>query len=187
MNDMAATLDVRIETERLILRPPSGGDFAAFCAFSARPENTEFIGGIMAPPVAWRAWCALAGSWLINGFGMFSVLRRDSGEWIGRVGPWQPEGWPGTEVGWGIAAAHGGQGFATEAAIASIDFAFDVLGWDDVMHIINPANLPSIGVARKLGSVNRGPTQMPAPFDGHRVDNWGQSAAIWRANRHKLG
>ena len=33
---------------------------------------------------------------------MFSVIEKDSGRWIGRIGPWQPEGWPGTEVGWSL-------------------------------------------------------------------------------------
>lgn len=39
-----------------------------------------------------------AGAWTIRGFSMFSVIEKDSGQWIGRLGPWQPEGWPGTEV-----------------------------------------------------------------------------------------
>ena len=42
------------------------------------------------------------GSWATMGFGMFSVLDRYSGVWLGRVGPIKPAGWPGAEVGWSI-------------------------------------------------------------------------------------
>ena len=37
---------------------------------------------------------------------MFSVFEKDSGRWIGRLGPWEPHGWPGKEVGWGIVPMH---------------------------------------------------------------------------------
>ena len=45
------------------------------------------------------------------------------------MGPWSPEGWPGTEVGWSFLREAGGKGYATEAATAAIDWAFDALGW----------------------------------------------------------
>ena len=70
------------------------------------------------------------GHWQIRGYGFFSVESKDSGEWVGRVGPWFPEGWPEPEVGWTIAPEHWGKGFATEAGRASIEFAFrdEILG-----------------------------------------------------------
>ena len=45
----------------------------------------------------------MTGAWSLCGFSMFSVTLRESGRWIGRIGPWRPEGWPGTEIGWGLA------------------------------------------------------------------------------------
>ena len=71
---------------------------------------------------------------------------------VGRVGPWYPEGWPGREVGWLISPEHQRKGYASEAARASIDFAFNTLGWDEVIHVIMEGNTPSIAVAEKLGS-----------------------------------
>jgi RimJ/RimL family protein N-acetyltransferase len=73
---------------------------------------------------------------------MFTVETRE-GEWLGQLGPWQPEGWPGTEVGWAFKRASWGRGYATEAAIAAIDWAFDTLGWTDVIHSISPDNTAS--------------------------------------------
>lgn len=170
-------------TERLILRPPSAEDLDGFASFAADPETNRFLGGVKSRPEAWRTLCAMAGAWTIRGFAMFSMIRRDTGEWIGRTGPWQPEGWPGTEVGWGLARAHEGKGFAQEAATASIDYAFDVLGWDNVIHTIDPENAASIALAERLGSTNQGPTQLPEPFRNARVDAYGQSKAEWIARR----
>lgn len=171
-----------LTTDRLILRPPEAQDFPGFVELMST-EESRFIGGPLTPEVAWRGVATITGAWVIEGFSMFSVIERESGKWIGRVGPWRPLGWPGNEVGWGLLNSAHGKGYATEAAIASINFAFDVLGWDDVVHCIAPDNGPSQAVARRLGSTNRGPTRMPAPMDQYEVDLWGQSRAEWRAGR----
>ncbi|MBY0305605.1 MAG: GNAT family N-acetyltransferase [Sphingomonas sp.] len=170
-------------TERLILRPPAASDFEAWASFSAEAETMRFLGGVVPRETAWRSMCGMAGAWTIRGFAMFSMIHRESGQWIGRTGPWQPEGWPGTEVGWGVARAFAGKGYAHEAAVASIDYAVDVLGWTDIIHTIDPDNAGSIALARRLGSVNRGPSKLPPPLDSFRVDAWGQTAAEWRARR----
>lgn len=168
-------------TERLILRPQAREDFDDWALFSAEEDTTRFIGGAQKRAEAWRGFCTMAGAWQIAGFGMFSLIERESGRWVGRVGPWRPEGWPGNEVGWGVLAEYAGKGYAYEAAVASIDYAIDVLGWDDVIHCIDPDNTRSIALAERLGAVNRGPTRLPEPFEDSRVDAWGQSATEWRA------
>ncbi|KQU53008.1 acetyltransferase [Sphingomonas sp. Leaf339] len=170
-------------TPRLILRPLAAEDWEPWAAFHAEEETMRFLGGVQPRGVAWRSLCGMAGAWTIRGFSMFSVILRDSGEWIGRIGPHQPDGWPGTEVGWGIARAFAGQGYAHEAAVAAMDYAVDMLGWDDVIHTIDPDNTGSIALATRLGSVNRGPVTLPPPLHEFRVDAWGQSAAEWRARR----
>lgn len=173
-------------TPRLVLRVPQEQDFDSFAAMCSDADTMRFVGGQMGRAQAWRLFCTLVGAWHIRGWSMFSVIERDSGRWVGRIGPWTPEGWPGNEVGWGVAREFAGKGYAYEAAVASIDYAVDVLGWDDVMHTIDPDNLPSIRLAERLGASNRGPTRLPAPFDTAPVDNWGQSAASWRARRQQL-
>jgi RimJ/RimL family protein N-acetyltransferase len=64
-----------------------------------------------------------------------------------------------------------------------MDWAVDVLGWADIIHCIDPANVASQKVAIALGSANRGPGKLPAPFEDAPVDIWGQSAEHWRARR----
>ena len=168
-------------TQRLILRPPAEEDFAAFAKFSSEPETTRYIGGVMNEAQAWRSWATLAGAWHLRGFSMFSLILRDSGDWVGRIGPWQPEGWPGKEIGWGVAPEYAGQGYAYEAAVACMDYVFDLLGWEEVIHTIAPDNIASIKLAERLGSSNLGPTALPAPFDGERVDKYGQTRSQWKA------
>lgn len=176
-----------LTTPRLLMRPPQERDFPAFAEMMADAQHVRFIGGAAPRGTAWRHWATLAGSWTLRGFGMFSLIERATGAWIGRVGPWQPEGWPGREVGWGVIRAAGGRGFALEAATAAIDWAFDTLDWPDVIHVIDPDNAPSIALARRLGSANLGPTRLPEPFHEVRVDSWGQTRAQWRARPRPAG
>ncbi len=178
------TLGPTIETARLFLRPPIQDDLEAWVAFSADEVAAKYIGGVQPRGGAWRGMATMAGSWALLGFGMFSVIEKESGRWIGRLGPWRPEGWPGTEVGWGIAREAQGKGYATEGAAPAIDWAIDQLGWTDIIHCIDPDNTPSQLVAQRLGSMNRGPGKLPAPFENAPVDLWGQTAAQWKA-RHR--
>lgn len=176
-----------LETERLILRPPQADEFHAWCAMFGDEEVSRFIGGTQPPPVVWRTLRAVAGGWALDGFHMFSVIEKATGEWVGRIGPLRPEGWPGTEVGWGVVRSRWGLGYAPEAAVAAIDWAFDHLGWTEVIHTIDPANVASQAVARKLGSTNRGPGRLPAPYEDNPVDIWGQTREQWRARPVQFG
>lgn len=177
---------IRIETERLILRPTAPEDFEGWAEFMADEESTRHLGGIQPRAVAWRGFVAMAGSWAMQGFAMFSVIEKSSGRWIGRLGPWHPEGWPGTEVGWSLVRDVWGKGYATEGAIAAIDWAFANLGWTEVIHTIAPDNTASQAVAQRLGSRNIRPGVLPPPFEQVRVDIWGQSREEWCA-QHARG
>jgi RimJ/RimL family protein N-acetyltransferase len=170
-------------TERLVLRLPEPLDFDGWADMAADAEAMQFLGGAKGRAEAWRDFALRRGAWDVRGFSMFSVIERATGAWVGRIGPWQPEEWPGTEVGWGVHPAFAGRGYAYEAATACMDFAVDVLGWDDIIHTIDPANTRSIALARRLGSVDRGPVRLPAPLSDFTVNAWGQSAADWRARR----
>lgn len=174
-------MDIRIETSRLILRPPAIEDLDPWAEMMTDLETARFIGGVMSRSVTWRALMTMIGSWHALGFGMFAVIEKSTGRWIGRLGPWQPEGWPGTEIGWAVVRDCWGKGYATEGAAAATDWAFDNLGWTDVIHSIAPDNVASQSVARKLGSINRGRGVLPEPYQDSIIDIWGQSREQWRA------
>ncbi|MBM7117226.1 GNAT family N-acetyltransferase [Archangium primigenium] len=174
-----------LETPRLLLRPTALEDLEGFVTLAGDPESARFIGGVQPRSMAWRAMCAMAGAWTLRGFAMFSVVEKSSGRWLGRVGPWQPEGWPGTEVGWGLLREGWGQGYATEAAAATMTWAFDHLGWKEIIHCIAPENTPSQRVAQRLGSRLLGPVTLPPPYDTTPIEAWGQDRDTWRSRRGK--
>jgi len=178
--------DVQLETQRLILRPPQAADFEPWAAFQANEASTRYVGGPQVRSVAWRAFLTVVGAWPIQGFSIFSVIEKASGRWIGRIGPWCPDGWPGTEVGWCVVRDAEGKGYATEGATAAIDWAFDTLGWNDVIHMIQPANAGSKAVARKLGSRFIHDGRLPAPYDTMHMEVWGQSRDEWRARKQAM-
>lgn len=181
--DFGPVLGPTLETERLILRPPTLEDFPRWAEFMADPEASRFIGGVQSKHEVWRSICSIAGMWALHGEGMFSLIEKATGLWVGRIGPLHPYGWPGREVGWSLHPDSLGKGYAVEAATATLDYAFDVLDWPDVIHCIDPENTPSEAVARRLGSINRGPGVMPPPFQHHAVNLWGQSRDDWRVRR----
>lgn len=172
-----------LQTERLTLRPIAMEDFPRWAEMMADPEAARFLGGPQPAATAWRGFMTMAGAWSLTGVSMFSVIDRGSGLWLGRIGPWRPEGWPGTEVGWGLHPEAQGKGYGVEAATAAIDYAFDVLGWTDVIHCIDPDNTPSQRLAERVGSKNLGPTRLPPPFHELTMERWGQSRDQWRTRR----
>lgn len=174
-----------LETRRLILRMPQAGDFERYAEMLAHPSSVH-IGGPALRHDAWRRFLQMPGAWAIQGYAMFAVVEKAGGRWIGQAGPWQPDGWPGPEVGYSFHPDARGLGYATEACAAALDYVFDVLGWEDVIHSIAPANTASQAVAARLGSRNRGPGMLPPPLDAHAVDIWGQTRAEWQANRARF-
>jgi len=174
------SLGPTLETDRLILRPPAPEDFEGWAAFAADEEVNRFLGGAQPREIAWRSMCTMTGAWTIRGFSMFSIIEKESGRWVGRLGPWRPEGWPGTEVGWGVVRESWGKGYAIEGATAAIDWAFDHLGWTEVIHTIDPGNINSQNVARRLGSSILRHAVLPAPLNDS-VDVWGQTREQWKS------
>ena len=172
-----------LETERLILRQPSQADIDGWAEFCSDPTVMRHLGGPLPRPMAWRNMAMIAGYWRLQGFGMFSVIEKATGHWIGRLGPIHPEGWPGVDVGWGLTRQAWGRGYALEGATAAMDYAAEVLGWTDIIHTIATENRPSQALARRLGSRLRGPCKLPPPFENDAVEIWGQTRDEWRARR----
>ena len=168
-------MTLTLRTARLVLRPPEARDFEAWATLDADETAMRFIGGHCGRNRSWEGLAVAAGMWPLRGCGLFSVLEADGGRWIGRVGPWLPEGAIGTEVGWALDRSAWGCGYAVEAARAAIGWAFETLGWSDVIHCIDERNQPSIAVAERLGS-----RRLRADVDdGKPVEVYGQSREDW--------
>ena len=176
-----------LQTGRLLLKPLELEHFDAFAAMAAEPEVMEFLsfdGKPLTRFQAWQAFASSAGHWTLRGFGWFGVFERESGDFVGRIGPWHPEGWPGFEVGWALCSKYWGRGYATEAAAATISYSFNELGQGKVISLIDPANVRSIGVAERLGEKREGTVTLAhAPNKSLfqyaiSKDEW--DASLWR-------
>lgn len=153
---------VTLETERLRLRVPEERDLDALAAIYADPEAMRYIGEgkTFNRAETWRAIANMLGHWLLRGYGMWVVERKDTGEAIGRVGYLDSEGWPGFELGWILARGAWGRGYATEAARVALAHATGALGKARVISLIRPGNAPSARVAVKLGFANEGAIEL---------------------------
>jgi RimJ/RimL family protein N-acetyltransferase len=172
-----------VETERLILRSWRSADILPNTAMLGDPAAGRFITADGKPVtgayVGWRNAAIMAGHWALHGVGMFVVEERSSGSFVGRVGPWSPPGWPGFEIGWGIAREFRGKGYALEAARASIDWSFATFEIDRVVHCIDRENAASQAVARRLGAKKDGEmTQL-----GNVADIWVTMRESWTRGR----
>lgn len=168
-----------LETERLILRQVDPDrDFEPWAKAMADENTVRYLGTKpMNRAESWRSMALAVGHWAIRGYGFFSLEHRETGDWVGRVGPWYPEGWPAPEVGWTISPDHLGRGYATEAARASLQYVFGTLGWSQVIHVIMEGNGASIAVARKIGSTLVREQQGVQGVTDKKVFIYGQTAA----------
>jgi RimJ/RimL family protein N-acetyltransferase len=148
-----------IETERLLLRKPRAEDAPALLEAYSDAETMRFIGDGSTATLAevetaiprwlehWDAW----------GVGFFVLEPKEDPCVAGRAGflRWDPETWEvggvETEIGWTLAREHWGHGYATEAALALRDWAFEKRGLTRLISLIQQENLRSIRVAEKLG------------------------------------
>ncbi len=155
-----------IETPRLLLRKPVYEDGLAALDLYGDPVAMEFIGGVHPRVAADPGYGVGAGlrRWEDNDCGPPSIVRRMDGRWLGRVGilVWDARTWTYTtfaeagedaqpELGWALAREHWGQGYATEAATAVREWAYDERGIARLISLIAPANVRSQRLAERLG------------------------------------
>lgn len=135
-------------------------DFEEYAAIHMDPEVTRFTARAQLDRYeAWRHLATIAGHWHLRGFGMWGVFEKATDRLAGRVGFHQPEGWPDFELGWTLGRASWGKGYATEAAKACLDYAFEVMKRRRVISLIDPENVASIRVAERIGELRDGEWQ----------------------------
>jgi len=171
-------IPAEVETERLVLRQWRESDLDAFAEMMADPEVTRYL----VPPVpvdrltSWRLLAMYVGHGVMRGYSHWAIELRETGEFIGRAGPWRPDGWPALELGWAIARRHQGRGYATEAGKVALQVSWERLKPDRLISLVRLGNDASVAVARRLGGrltetidFFGGPTQVfdyPAPPGG---------------------
>jgi RimJ/RimL family protein N-acetyltransferase len=159
-NELAMT-DVVLETDRLILRMWQENDFDSYARICADPDVMRYLGGkVLSRAEAWRHMALMIGHWHLRGYGHWAVEEKETGTFAGRIGFFNPDGWPGFEIGWTLGREFWGKGYATEGARRALAYAFDELGKKHVISLIHPENLASIRVAERLGEKPEGTAEI---------------------------
>ncbi|MBS1168911.1 MAG: acetyltransferase family protein [Proteobacteria bacterium] len=145
-----------LATPRLVLAPWTEQDRAPFAALNADPEVMRYFPKTLTTDESNALVDRLLGMWAEHGYGLSAVRRRQDDAFIGMVGiqkvlnPAYPFA-PAVEVGWRLAKAFWRQGYASEAARATLAHGFDVLELAEIVAFTAVDNLPSQAVMGSLG------------------------------------
>jgi RimJ/RimL family protein N-acetyltransferase len=161
-----------LRTQRLVLRPFTEADLDAYAAMCADEEVMRHIGsgGIVGRDIAWRQMALFAGQWALRDYGMWALAEASSGTLVGRAGFLNPEGWPANELGWLLARAYWGRGYAFEASRAARRHGREVMGLTGrLISLIRAENARSLALAQRLGARHE-----------ETIEFMGATAQVWR-------
>lgn len=168
-----------IQTPRLLLRRWQEDDLVPMAEINADPEVMRWIddGSTLDLEQTAEAIERWEEEWDEEGFGLFAVELLASGELIGFAGlsvpEFLPEVLPAVEIGWRLGTQFWGQGYASEAAHAALEFALQDRGIERVISIARLGNDASENVMRKLGMEPDHETTHPVhgyPLHVHAID-----------------
>ncbi|MFE3500259.1 GNAT family N-acetyltransferase [Kitasatospora sp. NPDC059146] len=166
---------VTIETSRLVLRRWRESDVPVMAEVHADPEVMRWIGDrrVLGPELSRAAVERWERAWEDEGFGLFAVELRETGELAGFAGLavplFLPEVLPAVEIGWRLGRSFWGRGIATEAATAALRFGFEDCGLERVVSIAQIGNTASERVMAKLGLRVERETTVPGNGNAVRV------------------
>jgi len=147
---------VRLETERLVIRPWEPRDREPYASFLSDPVVRRFYFDVLDRPRADALVDRFIAAYERDGFGLLPVERKSDGAFIGvsgflRIGDMAIRGNPPVEIGWLLGQQDWGHGYAPEAARAWLDYAFESLGFDEIVAWTTATNVPSQRVMQKVG------------------------------------
>jgi RimJ/RimL family protein N-acetyltransferase len=145
----------RLETDRLIMRRWQESDRAPFAGLNADPETLRFFPSVLNRAASNALIEVIEARFDQQGFGLWALELAATGTFIGFTGlnpmPADVPGGGGMEVGWRLARQAWHQGYATEAARAALDVAFEGVGLPEIWSMTAVLNEPSQAVMRRLG------------------------------------
>jgi RimJ/RimL family protein N-acetyltransferase len=142
---------LNLHTERLILRRWRPTDREPFAALNADPEVMEHYPGPLTRAESDAFAASSEAFWDGNGYGRWVVEVPGQAEMIGFVGIQTLAYLAKDEIGWRLARAFWGRGYATEAARAALADGFDRVGLDEIVSVTVPANTRSVRVMESIG------------------------------------
>ena len=155
---LAAPLELL--TPRLRLRQWQASDQAPFAAMNADPLVMRYFAGPLGPEASAASIQGWQQAFAERGWSNWALSLHDTGEFIGFTGLSLPRRTfafsPCVEIGWRLAAAYWGRGYATEAARAALQCGFETLALAEIVSFTSLINSPSRAVMRRIGMGNSG-------------------------------
>lgn len=144
-----------LRTDRLLLRPWRPSDRAPFAALNADQEVMRHFPAPLGPQASHELADRIAATLDRDGWGLWALEERSTRRFLGFTGlartSFDAQFTPAVEVGWRLARAAWGRGFATEAARVAVSFGFDVLGLEEIVSFTAATNTRSRAVMHRLG------------------------------------
>jgi len=149
---------IEFVTPRLRLRQWRESDGAPFAAMNADPAVMEFFPSLQSREASDASIKVWQSQFATQGWSNWAVELLESGQFIGFIGLSVPRRTlpfsPCVEIGWRLASAHWGNGYATEGARAALSVAFERIGLSEVVSFTAVGNLKSRAVMERIGMVN---------------------------------
>jgi RimJ/RimL family protein N-acetyltransferase len=164
-----------LRTERLLLREWRAEDREPFAALNADPRVMEHMPALLPRAQSDALARRSEQHFAKHGFGPWAVEIPGVAPFIGFVGLVVPafdaHFTPCVEIGWRLSAEHWGNGYATEAALASADHAFADVGLEELVSFTTPQNLRSRAVMARIGMTHDEADDFDHPRlpPGHRL------------------
>jgi RimJ/RimL family protein N-acetyltransferase len=146
-----------VETARLLLRVPELADAEALMGILWDPEVVQRKQVTLREPpggldLAVKNTSDMVRQWQRRGYGQWSVVEKRTGQVVGCVGFYHPQGpWPGVDLGWVLHRSRWGHGLATEAAVAALAWVWDHTEVDRIVSLMASDDARSIRIATKIG------------------------------------
>lgn len=162
-----------IQTERVGLRRFLPADLEPFARINSDPQVMEFLPQLLSLEECRDYMERINGRIEIQGFGFWAAEHLKDRQLMGFVGltevSYPTDFTPAVEIGWRLAVPYWGQGLATEAARACLQFGFEQAKLQQIVSFTTPLNRRSRRVMQRLGMVYRGPFEHPLLPAGHRL------------------
>lgn len=142
-----------LETNRCIIRETIVEDVDEFYRIYAEPSITYYMDALYPEPEKERAYAKeyIEKIYGFYGYGMWSVVNKETGKVMGRAGLSWREGYDIPELGFMIEVAYQRQGFAEEVCRAILEYGREELGFDAIQTLVKEENTASVNLCKKLG------------------------------------
>lgn len=148
-------METTLKTKRLILRPWKEEDLEPFAALNADPRVRKYFPGLMTKEESDASVKVMSEHFQKWGWGFWAVSLIETGEFIGLIGlanvTFEASFVPAVEIGWRLGFNHWGKGYATEGALACLEYGFEILKLQEIVAFTAVHNSPSRAVMERIG------------------------------------